>query len=840
MPEAPNPNDYAIVVGITHYPGLMGEDRKPRSLEGPVNDANAIRAWLVDPDGGGLDPAKVHILCSPAAAPASAAEATPNRADLDNAFKWIVKETAINTPRRLYVYMSGHGFSPDFNQACLLTANFEPEWLENIHTTEWVNSLIKCKRFQEYVLWLDCCMVSMPIVPGSVSMPRCPAQGEVPPQMLAFATQSGLKACEFKIPADNDRVHGAFTWALVQGLRTLGRVDAETLKAHILNDMKNYFPAEYQDVPDYAANPRVDVLPQTPSGQLVFGCARASTMRKVTFDAPAIATGKNLQVWGGIPAAVAGSKRFDAATLNLQLERGIYVAEVVGAGIRQGFEVTGTSDVTVKLDEQGPPVSISQGASPRLSIEADSPAATITLVNTSFDKVAQTTGYYGGRQPSGVYKIRVQYGHEVANVSERILLLDRDQEGIKIAGPRVVSPVPLDGTAFTHEYHVQAAAGLAGRPRKARERASSRTASIAVLARYWTGNPPAVREASRFPHPFDGLSLWTRKGRKFADLATLGDVMLQSVGGLDPVATCRIELEPDTYLLRQMLPKNRTHERSVVACRGWCTELFIQRSNLDLDAGSKARARSMGEVSVLMARPGDQSWRNFGERPQTQVEKSIEIARIALAAGRPILKGAGEGNGELERLLLAKFTNPMAGIIGALLLLTEVDESKDEAKRNENIRTLNEVVANLRRVVGDNHPDVEAISLRCSDAKLHNRKTLSMPPMFAKSWAVALEAMRDGKGAADAVWNRVKARVADPLYLVWAKDQGTRAVYEERLTEVVRSTLKAGKGKAKQDQLAALAAFAPPSQIQRITAGGNRAASGKPGRSRGLRTEHTR
>jgi hypothetical protein len=41
------------------------------------------------------------------------------------------------------------------------------------------------------------------------------------------------------------------------------------------------------------------------------------------------------------------------------------------------------------------------------------------------------------------------------------------------------------------------------------------------------------------------------------------------------------------------------------------------------------------------------------------------------------------------------------------------------------------------------------------------------------------------------VWNRIKAKVSDPLYLVWSSDERTRAVYDESLTEAVRSTIAA-------------------------------------------------
>ena len=53
--------DYAVVVGIARYP-LLAHNGFAQDLEGPDNDAHAVREWLVDPDGGRLDPANVRMV----------------------------------------------------------------------------------------------------------------------------------------------------------------------------------------------------------------------------------------------------------------------------------------------------------------------------------------------------------------------------------------------------------------------------------------------------------------------------------------------------------------------------------------------------------------------------------------------------------------------------------------------------------------------------------------------------------------------------------------------------------------------------------------------------------
>ena len=48
---------YAILVAITRYPGLS-------NLNGPENDAEDFREWLLDEAGGNLDEKHIEVICS--------------------------------------------------------------------------------------------------------------------------------------------------------------------------------------------------------------------------------------------------------------------------------------------------------------------------------------------------------------------------------------------------------------------------------------------------------------------------------------------------------------------------------------------------------------------------------------------------------------------------------------------------------------------------------------------------------------------------------------------------------------------------------------------------------
>jgi hypothetical protein len=111
------------VVGITDYPTLG--DPPPPALHASDKDAQAIVQWLVDPAGGGLDPTHVREIRTSMFPPGSGP--APARAETLKAFNWlhtIASENAKNgrrfkIGRRLYIYMSGHGFSPGEYQAAL-------------------------------------------------------------------------------------------------------------------------------------------------------------------------------------------------------------------------------------------------------------------------------------------------------------------------------------------------------------------------------------------------------------------------------------------------------------------------------------------------------------------------------------------------------------------------------------------------------------------------------------------------------------------------------------------------------------------------------------------------
>ena len=97
---------------------------------------------------------------------------------------------------------------------------------------------------------------------------------------------------------------------------------------------------------------------------------------------------------------------------------------------------------------------------------------------------------------------------------------------------------------------------------------------------------------------------------------------------------------------------------------------------------------------------------------------ALEAARTALIDGRNLL---AEGSGpELDQLLVSKFTNPIAGIIGAHLML--IARAQKVADPRFSPQMFDIVIRNLRQLVGTDHPDVEALAFQCADPTLRPQR----------------------------------------------------------------------------------------------------------------------
>lgn len=756
--------DYALVVGIAKYPTLR-PDEGPADLEGPDNDAKAVRDWLIDPEGGGLNPDNVTLLRSADFNPVSASNCQPAEHRIESELATLEKRTRDTPGDRLYLYFSGHGFAPALEQGALFTADATHARPAYVYAHAWLNWFRKAQRFRDFVLWMDSCMNWQQSIPvRDVLLRSSPGTGTPGPAFVGLAAQT-KSALECRM-AEDGQVHGVFTWTLLKGLKGAaaderGRITGESLKTFLHNGMPEFLPEETRQASTVDLQPFVRA-----DDGIVFRRLRERPTYAVSLTVPTAAAGQRLRIWTGRPHTAIVSEPLNGTTWSARLPRGLYVVDVPDAGLRQGVQVSGLGDVSATIVEQGPPVIPSTGAELfRIVVSAQNAAASITVTDHRFERAFTETGTLDDVDAPGVYKIRVEFGRDITMVKERVVLLDRDYIDAQVNMPALASPAPLAGSAQAHAYQEAQFTSAADQQRAP----SAGTGSLAVIARYWTGASATPATGLTFPHPLEGLRLLDANGAVLADARTAST--LQADHGADPVATWERELAPGVYILQQALPRGRVYEGTIVVCAGRITQVAIRRATTDASVDPDlARVGAIGDVAVLMRSPG---------KPRAADQDAvIEAARLALAQGRDLL---GEGRGsQLEDLLFRKYEDPIGAIVGAdlLLLAAETDGRRDPQRAT----LFDAVVSNLRQLVGDAHPDVEALSLKCSDEALRATRPFPDAPMFQRSWRVMADASyQNPQLVPRELWERVRASTAIGSFFVWAADDASRAAHAEQL-----------------------------------------------------------
>jgi hypothetical protein len=754
--------DYAVVVGIASYPQL-GDDRTPLNLKGPENDADSIVRWLRDPKGGAIpetdsDGTKHIYVIKSSDFPSGGQPTKPTGTELEAAMRSLEEIARRNLAagkgervgRRLYIYMSGHGFSPARRRGCLFAADADDRFGTNVHVTAWLDWFQDGGYFREYVLWLDCCMNRVSLLPPR-EPPARPRASPMPPgaTFVAFAAQRPLKAVEVPIAEDQGRSHGVFTWALLEGLRGAaadanGRVTGRSLADWIRNAQAGRLtPGDRGDV-EVSKEPEVI---QEDAG-LIFarGVSVKSYPVQVVFENGVLP--QSARLWSGLPLRQDRTLTVQAGRSDLALAPGLYLVEDTAAGLRHGFEVVGPTEVTVT--EHGPPIAAAPGQVFELDIDPGDPAAEIFVVDAEFSLADAGSGRLSTPLPFGLYKIKTRSARQV---KERVICLDGDRPPLlpRDITPPIATAALVDGTMATHEYQMDAARSATQAARRLALEQNARGA-ISVMARVWSGPEGILRDT----RPWEGVTVVDARGRTVIDLTRDGRIVTEG----DPFAVATVAVDPGVYYLRHELTGHGIVEQTLIVADRWGVEVSVLRRAARDHVHLDVRRR----VSVQMR---DLDGRYDAERD----DRLVETARIALADERRILNAA------LERRLLRELKDPMAGLIGAHLLLIE-----QERNPTRDMSVLNEVVPHLRTLLGPDHPDVEALSWRCPDERLRRLKPITAPPIFQRSWALLTAASADHpRLVPEAIGNRVLARTPLSLYLVWTINEEIRTKARSQL-----------------------------------------------------------
>jgi hypothetical protein len=370
--------DRAIIVGIQTYPELG-------DLKGPENDARAFRDWIVDSKGGEVPKKNVQLILSSDFPVATAAtSALPTVMEVQRALETIQaladasekKGTGRRVGRRLYLYLAGHGFSPEANETALLMANAARARAGAVyHFLGTYNAgwFYRAGFFEEIFLFMDCCRE----VCSAPSLNK-PWPDEIDPESVnrcryfhGFGTKWSQLSRERPMPPDN-KVHGVFTTALLAGLNGAaadpadpsGVITAESLESYLYDNMKEFLTPEDRASEIVPKEPDVDFKPRQPARQIIVARtaprpqgvidrlkdivrtpAPAAPKFSVTFKVPVPLRGKPARVLLGIDATtVVDSIDKVPAEWTVSLERGTYLAAVDGADLKV-VEVNGLQEV---------------------------------------------------------------------------------------------------------------------------------------------------------------------------------------------------------------------------------------------------------------------------------------------------------------------------------------------------------------------------------------------------------------------------------------------------------------------------------------------------------------
>ncbi|WP_238705060.1 caspase family protein [Parasedimentitalea marina] len=230
--------DHAIVIGIDRYPGIS-------DLQGPCNDAQLFREWLINPAGGSLDPANVKMCLSSEFDPPDGLEdAHPLQSEIERLFRPLSTRAAHgeHIDGRLFLFVAGHGFADpqDMDSAALYAADATDEFHTHVAVELYASYFRRLWTFNEIFLIFDACRTNLPF--QRISSPPLPelqahANTNKVKMFYGYATGFGSAARERKF---DGVAHGVFTKTMIAALESatpnrLGRVTGSIIKDRVHN-----------------------------------------------------------------------------------------------------------------------------------------------------------------------------------------------------------------------------------------------------------------------------------------------------------------------------------------------------------------------------------------------------------------------------------------------------------------------------------------------------------------------------------------------------------------------------------------------------------------------------
>ena len=438
-----NAFDYALVLGINHYPGI-----KDRSLKGAIRDAEQFRDWLHDTTlGGGVPTANVETVLS------TGSPVTPLHDQVDEALDRLVQRAKEHgSARRFYFFFSGHGIA-QIEQERTPTAFCLGKWTEHwrnyaLDSDCYVNYIVNTQRFAEVILFADCCRIRKFTVYG-----RCPAMGNIAPgtapstvrQFRAHATELMDFAYE-AAAASGSEVRGHFSRALLNGLWGAAAEPGGGVKALRLKE----YPRKRSAAPREAGQPQAE--PGDRAGVRHGGGARvrigvtgAGAGQRARHVQPHNSGSDRARRSGDRHVPAHRRQRWDVAVEPHR--RHVHPEASERSGL---YASSSTRCARSKMSTPESRTAVS------LFVTGASGDAVVVVYDAGNHEVARQTGAPQMQLwlPRGFYTLRVNVG---ADFGEMFIRLNADTT-IGAPVPARYSSAPLANGALTHEYYSQTSA----------------------------------------------------------------------------------------------------------------------------------------------------------------------------------------------------------------------------------------------------------------------------------------------------------------------------------------------------------------------------------------------
>jgi hypothetical protein len=352
----------------------------------------------------------------------------------------------------------------------------------------------------------------------------------------------------------------------------------------------------------------------------------------------------------------------------------------------------------------------------RLIARADDPTVEVFIINSALNVIKRGVEEVEAVVAPGVYKVKFSassYGGALEQ--EHLVLVDQDRL-VSASEQLPASPIPLRG--FRNNFEFQSHNASAQSRLTARQVGLGTGSSLFVFVRDLFGGESG--------NPLDGTSLHPVASDALPiDLAMEGRI-IRDYGfrpGRDASAAgCHLALAPGAYCLRVAHPRGQVTEQVVVTCKGWQTQVFLARDQRKEADGGIVPYIDVANASMLM------SHADLGFDNRSPMLRITERVRLALADKRIAV-----GSHLLGMHKWWQENSPLLALYSAQLALLAQAPS---APPIPNLAQIENVVVQLRGLLGDSHPDVRALAHGVASARglPPARAPFAVPPMLDRSW----------------------------------------------------------------------------------------------------------